>query len=174
MPEQGPGDTDSLQIAINNTERAIVLGGAQFPNIYAAQARNYFFAGNIDMSIQYNNRCITADPRDMCAVLNDAVLMLICDDYELADARFRQFLSSSDAPQIDWRDLIEFADVAFDMGYKNAVFIQCLYRGVLPGFTVPPALTESLVEWFGADAARKPLQHLYANRPRFKKLMQST
>ncbi|QYK48315.1 MAG: hypothetical protein KF838_00340 [Phycisphaeraceae bacterium] len=171
-PGTGPGGTDQLQRAIADAHRAIQLCDSEFKWVYATQARNYFFAGDLEKSIGCNNKCLQIDPNESQAVLNHAVLMLLTDKYVDAADTFRRYLSSPDAPQTDWRDLIDFADVASEMGHENAIFIQCLYRGVIPGFTIPTTLTASLEAWLDASAERKPLRQLYANRPRYKRLAQ--
>lgn len=172
FPGRSPPGPDRLDYAIEQAKSAIAQIGKQFPDVYLTQSRNYFFRGDIDEAVA----CLDAIDSDKLSnvakaalYLDYAVLNLLKSNWVNAAKWYNDLFSAPGAVELDWNDLIDFADTIYDMQYEAAIFAVCLYRKVSGTVVVDKEVEARMFRWLGADQSRKDLITLYYRAPRFKK-----
>jgi hypothetical protein len=167
---------EELDAAITKASEAIERFGTEFYEVYPLQARNLFFKNDLDAAVAAVERvAVERCPPFVKAVvaLDKALLHLILGHWENAARFYAEFLSMPAAEQIDWEELIRFADTAREMGHEPAIYAQCLYRKVFPKTVLDPSMDAALQQWLKADPSRNSLRTLYYRAPKFKRLATS-
>ncbi|MBX3402548.1 MAG: hypothetical protein KF699_03950 [Phycisphaeraceae bacterium] len=162
-PNACPPGPVLLEVAIQACQTAIDRFGDQFPDVFAAQARNFFFAGKLSEAIECTDRCLagTLVPRTRAhAVLNAAVLNLFLANWDLSAKHFEELLSADLWGHFAFAGLRDFADCSREMGYDSAILLQALYRHCLVGEDV--ANYDKLARvWLNEDRSRNRLRRIF-------------
>ncbi len=164
--KQPPGEL-ALERAIADCERAMALFGQQFPNLHHPQARNYFFAGQLDVALALMQKLDLSqlqEPERVVAELDIAVLQLLRCNWATAAKHFGPIVASPAFATIDIHELIAFADCARDMGYDEAIFLQALYRAIECQAAPPEPFHGDATRWLAEDDSKAALRRIYFHR----------
>lgn len=131
--------------------------GKENPEVLAACARAAFLAGHADLAKSYCTTIATSQNQHLrtYGLLGRGAISLLTDDLDDAFSYYKKFLKEASLSNFNWDDIIVFADHAFKVGYKNAVFIQFLYRRIYNNGTLDPALHNSAVAWCSQKPGRR-------------------
>ena len=156
------GSKDVVKLS-NQLNRTVDRYAAEFPEILITAARASFIAGNIEEAAAHATRLEREAPSPDLkgfAHLALAPLRLFSSNYAAANHHFDEFLKAKISQNIDWDDLIDFADSCLDQGYSNAIFMCCFYRVIRQGATVSDKLRQRYEAWMAEDPERVTLNGL--------------
>jgi hypothetical protein len=169
-----PPGTDELEIAAQRMAEAIERVGHQFPGLYRVQTRNMFFLGRIAEARKLAESLL-ATP-NLSAVdaaegrLNLGVLLLFEGNWIRAAELLLDFTRRLKDPKNYYQTvpLLEFADIAADLGYQGSIFLQAYYRKLFAVELHRKDIFDEAEAWLKADRSRQALWDLYiGNRAAF-------
>lgn len=164
FPGATPPGPDGLRAATLAARKNVRRYGAQFPAVRLALARDLFYENELEEALKYTTEALefplAPEPKRI-AVLHVAVLNLLLDRFENAAEAFEELKDSGELPFFDWKDLMGFADFAYELGHNNGVFLQALYRRFAA--KVDGSLESRALTWLQEDASRNRLRRFLLN-----------
>lgn len=138
------------------TGEAVLKYGSEFPFILNQHARTLFFIGDLEGALDLVNRAdqLPLQSKDKVRTkLNLAVLNLLLSRPDTSRKHFDSFLVCEELDDLDWSNLVEFADYALDEGYENAILLCVIYREYSRK-PVSSDLKQRLSRWIKEDRSR--------------------
>lgn len=152
FPGSDPPKGDELVDIIKSCSRALQLYQVEFPFILLRQARNLFYADELDKALEYTLLYQSSGGSDTpTARLHIAVLYLFLGRWKEANVPFEHIVSNGELNHFDLNDLIGFAEYASDIGHDAAVYLQVLYRYARGDKTIPHELQSQFQQWLNCE-----------------------
>jgi hypothetical protein len=158
-----PGE-EGLIDAVQGCHVAIGRYGTQFPGAQAQLSRNLFFQSKLEEALDVIDGVIECNlkPKDkVVLVLNRAVLCLFLARWESSACDLSTLFAMPESGDLNWKELVGFADCAMEMGHSPAIFIQALYRRILGELDSKDPLHAEVIAWLDSDRSRRKLKHIY-------------
>jgi hypothetical protein len=150
-------DPLSLQEKLQFAETALPYLEAS-PDVGLVVARLRFIAGDIPGAVDMMGRLtkVPLQPRAKAAFCcSSGFLACIQARWHTAYDRYAELLGIEEYSNLDWPDIIAFADWAAEF-HENALYPRSLYR-ILGGVRRPGALKAAVQEWIDEDTSREKL-----------------